>query len=624
MHSILHIREPDSMKLSKNQSEAVSIDSGPALILAGPGSGKTTVLTARIQYLIEKCNVNPSSILVITFTRDAANEMKRRFLARCGADRTTVSFGTFHSIFFGILKNAYNLNSSQIITPGFRYAFIRELISGFHITPSGNEEDFIENLLSEISAVKNNRIGIDTYYSKNCGAEEFRVLYKEYVKKLKNNRLIDFDDMLLMTYELFSSRDDYLGAWQNKYKYILVDEAQDMNSLQYDVTKMLALPEKNLFIVGDDDQSIYGFRGAMPGILRQFTEDFVDCKRVLLDENYRCDGVIVEYSSKLISHNENRFEKQLHSIFKGNGRVFISEYESISDENKAIIDTMLDYRSAGIAFSDMAVLYRTNRQSTLLMEMLMRAGIPFVSKEKVPIIYDSAIARDILAYLRMCYGKISRSDMLLVMNKPLRYLSRDYLDKAEVDLEDWADSYYDKPWMAERVRELADDLEFMATVSPYAAITYLRKHVGYDEYLRQMVREKGFDFDESFGILEEITDAAKGFNTFEQFTAHIEEFRERQKESIDKNNAPADEKNAVRIMTLHGSKGLEFDAVFIPQINENILPYKKAVLPEQLEEERRLLYVGMTRARMYLRLSSDKSMYKKVSKPSYFLDEIKG
>lgn len=622
MHSIIHIREQDSMKLSKNQFEAVSIDSGPALILAGPGSGKTTVLTARIQYLIEKRGVNPSSILVITFTRDAANEMKRRFLARCGVDRTTVSFGTFHSIFFGILKNAYNLNSSQIITPGFRYSFIRELIASFHITPSGNEEDFIENLLSEISAVKNNRIAIETYYSKNCGADEFRVLFKEYVKKLKNNRLIDFDDMLLMTYNLFSERAEYLGAWQNKYKYILVDEAQDMNSLQYDVTKMLAMPENNLFIVGDDDQSIYGFRGAMPGILRQFTEDFSNCRRVLLDENYRCDGVIVDYSSRLISHNVNRFEKKLHSIFKGNGRVVISEYESISDENKAIIRQMTDYRSAGIEYKDIAVLFRTNRQSTLLMEMMLRAGIPFISKEKVPIIYDSAIARDILAYLRMCYGVINRSDMLLVMNKPLRYLSRDSLDKTVVDMEEWADTYYDKPWMAERIRELAEDLEFMSTVSPYAAITYLRKHVGYDEYLRQMIREKGLDSDENFGILEEITDASKEFDNFEQFTSHIEEFRERQKENTDQQNPNQFDDNAVRIMTLHGSKGLEFDAVFIPQINENIMPYKKAALPEQIEEERRLLYVGMTRARMYLRLSSDRNMYKKASKSSYFLDEL--
>lgn len=609
------------MRFSNTQSNAINIKDGPALVLAGPGSGKTTVLTARVQKLIEEFNVNPANILVITFTRAAANEMKQRFLARIGQSQSLVSFGTFHSVFFNILRHAYNLNSSQIISAQFRYNFIKESLVEINITPTGDENDFVEEILGEISAVKNNRINIDSYYSKNCGSEEFRRLYKSYENKLKANRLIDFDDMLSMTWELFSQRIDILAAWQSKYKYILVDEAQDMNAIQYDITKMLAAPENNIFLVGDDDQSIYGFRGAMPGILRQFTQDYSSCKQVILDENYRCEEQIVEISTKLIRNNENRFDKKLKAIHKGHGKVTVTGFESISEENRRIIRAITNYRAAGIMYEDMAVLYRTNRQSTLLMEMLLQNGIPFTSTEHIPIVYDSWIAQDIFAYLRLAYGEKKRNDMLKIMNKPLRYLSREFLDNDTVEMDEWAEHYFDKTWIKERIECMSEELDYMSTLSPFAAINYLRKQVGYEEYVRQSIRERSLDVEETLGMLEEITDAAKPFDTIGQFSDHIREFREKAKEQESNKNNSSNE-NGVRIMTLHGSKGLEYDVVFIPQINDGLLPYKKANLYEQIEEERRLFYVGMTRARMYLNLSWDKTMHRKDKEKSPFLNEI--
>ena len=286
------------MNFNKSQTSAIRHKDGAMIVLAGPGSGKTAVITHRTKNLIKEYNIDPKSILVITFTKAAALEMKQRFIQLMGEEKANVNFGTFHAIFFTILKHAYNFSSSNIITEEQRYELMRDIISHYDVEFK-DENDFIGNLYSEISQIKNARLDINTYYSNQCGEEIFRNIYNDYVNRLNRSKLIDFDDMLTYTYELFIERKDILAAWQKKFKYILIDEFQDINFIQYEIIKMLALPENNLFIVGDDDQSIYRFRGSKPEIMLNFDKDYPNAKKVILNTNYRCGKYIVETSKKI-------------------------------------------------------------------------------------------------------------------------------------------------------------------------------------------------------------------------------------------------------------------------------------------------------------------------------------
>ena len=298
------------MRFNEAQQEAVDFYQGPCLTLAGPGSGKTAVITHRTKNLIEKYGVSPSEILVVTFTKAAAMEMKERFLSLTNQTSTTATFGTFHAVFFTVLKYAYHYRAENIIRDEQKVVFIRNLLRHFPIDYE-DENECIQTLLSEISGVKNSNIPIEHYYSSNFPEHTFRDVFMNYQKMLQKNRLIDFDDMLVYTYELFSQRKDILALWQKKFRYILIDEFQDINGLQYEIIRMLAAPENNLFVVGDDDQSIYRFRQARPEIMLNFEKDYADAKRIVLNYNYRSDGNIVAAAGRLIAHNTGRFAKDI-------------------------------------------------------------------------------------------------------------------------------------------------------------------------------------------------------------------------------------------------------------------------------------------------------------------------
>lgn len=319
------------MKFNNSQKAAISHKDGPMLVLAGPGSGKTATLVERTKNLIVNHGISPSNILVITFTKAAANEMKQRFEREmemyqkqkagedafsgngggkgseefCYGTKAQVTFGTFHAIFFMVLKLAYNYNSRNIIPEETKRQTIRELISK-HGLEFRDENELISGILAEISMIKNTCITLEHFYSTQCGSDVFHKIYREYEAFLKKHRLIDFDDMQTLTYELFRERPDILGAWQKKYKYILVDEFQDINQIQYDLVRMLAAPENNLFMVGDDDQSIYRFRGSKPEIMLHIPKDYPDVKQIQLDVNYRCHPAIIRASLNLIGHNKER------------------------------------------------------------------------------------------------------------------------------------------------------------------------------------------------------------------------------------------------------------------------------------------------------------------------------
>ena len=609
------------MEFNNAQQEAVCFLNGPCLTLAGPGSGKTAVITHRTKYLIEHGNVEPSHILVVTFTKAAAMEMKERFLKLMEQKATTVTFGTFHAIFFAILKHAYHYNAENIIREEQKLYLVKNLIRQFHVEYE-DENECIGNVLSEISSVKNLNLDIANYYSKNFAENVFRDIYRSYEKTLRKSRLIDFDDMLVYTYELFLQRKDILALWQKKYQYILIDEFQDINSIQYEIVKMLAAPLNNLFVVGDDDQSIYRFRQARPEIMMNFETDMPGAKRIVLDQNYRSDANVVEAAGRLIAHNTNRFTKDIKAAQPGREAVIMKVYKDQREENLQLIQALQTYLKAGGCLSDVAVLFRTNTQPRLLMQQLMEYNIPFKTRDSIPNIYDHWIAKDIETYIRIAGGSVARSDFLAIMNRPNRYIGRDSLEDDTVAFDVWAD-YYDKldqPWIARRIDQLYHDCKLLKGMKPFAALNYIRKGVGYDDYIKEYANKRNINEEELFDILEELTSMAKDYDSFADWQEHKERYLLELKQAQKQKNEEGD---SLSLATLHSAKGLEYDVVFLVDVNEKVMPYKKAVLDAEIEEERRMFYVGMTRAKKQLYLFSVEKMNNHTMDISRFITEIK-
>ncbi len=605
------------MKSNKSQENAILHKDGPMLVLAGPGSGKTTVITRRVQQLI-RSGVSPANILVITFTKAAANEMKERFFKLMepeGGAYRNVTFGTFHAVYFTILKYAYNFSASNIIKDEDRYAIVRQALSK-HELEVEDEKEFTANVLGEIGKVKSERISLDNYYSTNCPADAFREIYSDYTQALKKNRLLDFEDMLVYTYELLAAREDILRAWQGKYKYILIDEFQDINKIQYDTIRLLAAPENNLFIVGDDDQSIYGFRGSKPDIMLNFNKDYPDAKQVLLDVNYRSTPQIIRAAGNVIRYNTRRYRKDIGTNRQDGAPVvvrrtkdFIDEYNEITERIRDLVD------NKSRSYGDIAVLYRTSGGIGSLVRKLMEAGVPFQIRDKLPDIFEHWIAKDIFAYLRLAFGTGNRADFISVCNKPKRYIGRDYLTDTEIDLDRLCTYYEDKQWMVERILKLKADLAVVKKLNPYAAVNYIRRAIGYDEYLTEYALNHHIQADELFDVINEIQESARECNTFVDWEKNIAEYRQKVRE------VPKEDVPRVALTTMHSSKGLEYDTVFIVDVNEGTCPHKKAVLDTDIEEERRMLYVAMTRAKRELYIYCTAERYNKTLEVSRFLIE---
>lgn len=590
------------MKQSFNpsQSEAISHGEGPALILAGPGSGKTLVITQRVKNLIENQGVNPSNILVVTYTKAAARQMKERFVSLMGGKHYPVTFGTFHAVFFSVLKNAYHYSAKNIIREEEKYRFLKEIIDRMELEYE-DEQDFMSGVLGEISLVKNEQIEITHYYAKNCAADIFRRIYKEYEGKMQRAGLLDFDDMLVYTYELFRERKDILALWQKQYPYILVDEFQDINFLQFEIVKMMALPENHLFVVGDDDQSIYRFRGAKPELMLNFKKSYPNAKEILLDVNYRSVSGVIQAAQRLIGHNSERFHKKIHAQNPERGGVQISLYKNQWEENEAVIENIKKQAERGIPYREMAILFRTNIQPRMLMRQLMNHNIPFVAKDKIPNLYEHWIARDIFTYIRIAQGSRERADFLKIMNRPKRYIGRESLEEMSVAFDVWMDYYKEQPWIAERIDRLEYDIRMLSGMKPFAAMNYIRNGIGYDEFCKEYAEYRHIKAEELIEILDELQESAKEYNSYDAWFLHMEEYKEElEKQAREQQYNP----DGVTLATLHSAKGLEYEVVYIIDVNEGIMPYKKAVLNQDIEEERRMFYVGMTRAKKELYLSS--------------------
>jgi DNA helicase-2/ATP-dependent DNA helicase PcrA len=607
------------MKYNESQSQAITHKNGPMLVLAGPGSGKTLVITRRTKYLIEEYGVDPRKILVITFTKAAATEMKERFMKLMNGTYTPVSFGTFHAIFFTILKYAYNYSSSNIISEEQRLQYFREIISKLDLEID-DEKEFISGIMGEISLVKGERMSLEHYYSINCSEEIFGKIYREYDEKLRKTNLIDFDDMLILCYELLKEREDILKIWQGRFEYILIDEFQDINKVQYDIIRLLAKPRNNLFIVGDDDQSIYRFRGAKPEIMLNFEKDYIDTKKVLLGINYRSSNKIVEAAKRVVKNNKNRFNKDITTINENGEDVKLITFKELAGQNEQVVKEILGYSKNGIPYSEIAVLFRTNTQPRALLEKMMEYNIPFRMKDSIPNIYEHWIAKNLIAYIKIALGSRDRGLFLQIINRPKRYISRECFPDPIVDLENIKRVYQDKAWMLDRIMKLEYDLTMLKKMNPYAAINYIRKGIGYDEYLVEYAEFRRIKVDELLETANEIEESAKEFKTFDEWFYHIEEYGNELKEQV-KNRFDKD-LDSVEMATMHSSKGLEYQAVFIIDANEGITPHRKALTDADLEEERRMFYVAMTRAKKFLHIYSVKERYNKDLAISRFVGEI--
>lgn len=609
------------MSLNHAQTEAVAHNKGPCMVLAGPGSGKTLTIAKRIEYLIMKHKVRPEEILVITFTKYAAWEMKNRTRSICGPSSYAVTFGTFHGIYYGILKWAYRLNQSNLLSDEEKYRILREILPeiDWDQEPEADEEkDYLQELAIEIGNVKNNCMDIEEYEPVKYTTEKFRKLYRIYEETKKKYRKIDFEDMLIQCRDLFMKRPDILKKWQEKFQYILVDEFQDVNQAQYDVVRMLAAPQDNLFVVGDDDQSVYGFRGAKPGIMMEFMKDYPNARQILLDVNYRSSGYIVKGALRVIGNNKIRFKKKIEAFRKPDETVHVQEVKDPVQEAEYVLERIREYRGKGVSYTEMAVLYRTNVDARAMSELMTEYQIPFVMKEHLNNIYEHFIALDMIGYLRLSQGEYDRKYFLQIANRPNRYLTRESMKTGNVSYESLRRYYRDKDWMVDRIDQLEWDMKMICDKTPYAAIQYIRKRMGYDEFLKEYAAYRKISSEDLFAVLEEIWQNSKGYGTIKEWFDHIESYGKMLKEQNKKNG----EKEGVNLMTMHAAKGLEFDTVFVIEANEGSCPYKKATADEEIEEERRLFYVAMTRAKRKLVISYVKEKNGKDLLPSRFVSEL--
>ncbi len=603
----------------KDQEKAIKWNKGPLLVLGTPGSGKTTVIVERIINLTETLEVPESRILVITFTRAAAESMKERFRKRSSSENIEVRFGTFHSFFFWILKTAYGYDNSCILSEEARRNMIQEFLKSTNKEQEYNEE-LITSVIHQIELVDCDMIDIENYYSHDLPDSQFREIYSRFKSEKERRGLIDFDDMMSQTYKLLTERPDILERIRYMYPYIMIDEFQDTNMLQYEIVKLLAAPLNNLFVVGDDDQSIYGFRGARPDIMLSFRKQYEGAEIVTLRTNYRCPSDVTKLSSKLISNNKKRYDKELRSASADAGTVLIQEVKNTNTENLLIVKRIQEAMSNGLSPDDIAVLYRTNRSPRRLIYKLIEYNIPYVARDSVPDIFESQMVKVIMDYLYFASVDTSRKRFLSFMNKPVRYVPRNLLTSETVNIHELIRQTRDRDYLQTNLMLLRNQLESIKKLEPYAAVNYIRKLVGFDEYVIKYCEERNLERDEMFDIIDEFQSITKNFETHAELFGYAEEERklllEEKKRRENDLSTPA-----VQLMTMHSAKGLEYEEVHIIDCVEGEIPHRRSKTPSALEEERRMFYVAMTRTKGKLYIYAPAKISDKPVRVSRFIKE---
>lgn len=616
-------------KLNENQLKAVNHLDGPCMVLAGPGSGKTRVITYRIANMVVNKNIKPTSILAISFTKASSIEMKNRALSLSNDFRMNkVTYGTFHSVFFRILRYFENYNIESILDEKTKRIGLKNILKGLNIE-NADDDETIGQVINEISYVKNELMDKRDFKSEVLTNDEFIKVYNFYEEYKQQMNKIDFDDMLIKTYELLKNNKAALDRVRSVYRYILVDEFQDINKVQFEALKLIANPSNNIFVVGDEDQSIYGFRGSRPDFLLEFEEYFSNTKKVLLDINYRSKGEIINIANRLIEKNTNRYEKVI-KCGQGNGAKvnYISPEDSEEEAVYIAKDIKNKIQEDYTEYTDFAVIYRTNIQSRALVDVFMDMRIPFVVKDSIVTIYDHWAAQDILAYLRIGVSPNSNKDWIRIINKPFRYISKDNLNLIK-DEPDFINSLINKcdlhPKQVKTINDLDIDISYVKGLNPKNAISYIRTTLDYDRYILDYCANRKIKTNGLIEILNELESSATNFKTIQEYLEHIERVKS---EIVDnKNNKETD---GVIFTTMHSAKGLEFKNVYIIGANEGTIPHEKSYeidneekKNDQIEEERRLMYVAITRAEENICISSPINKYGKRVSKSRFVEDIK-
>lgn len=597
-------------KASSVQKQAIQLVKGPARILAGPGSGKTFTIIQRILYLTQIQQINPEKILVITFTKAAAEEMKARYERECKKEACSffcqnsqnrqqpVWFSTLHSICFHILKQSRQFNQNSLITEAEKIKSAEHILKNLGLEKACDYE-IISDFLSAVGKIKNS-ISLKEEDCFLLTEEQIHTGFLQYGELLKEQKKLDFDDMILECFQFLSNNREAGSFWQKQFEYLLVDEFQDINPIQYQLIKFLSLPENNLFVVGDDDQSIYGFRGTVPAIMSDFVKDFPDAVRLTLNENYRSRKEIVSFALAVISENTMRIPKDLKAV-KSGGEIKISFYETRKEEEEHFIKDIK--RTGEKDFDSCAVIVRTNREAVIYHSLLKKAGIPVKEKgKKKEGILNHFVAEDILAFLSFLYEGNQRGDFLKFINKPNLFLSRKALTKKKVTKEEVLRYYKNNQDMQKEINNYFYHLNKASELQPGLAVRYFRNVMGYDRYLKELA-EKPLIQKQWLETADELQTFFGGMKKQEKLADFLKRAENEKTESRRKEagrRAEDDSKKesfrGVSVITMHSAKGLEFSNVFLPDINEGVIPGRNCKTKESLEEERRLLYVAITRA----------------------------
>lgn len=582
------------MEFGQEQLQAIRHKRGPMLVLAGAGSGKTTIIVHRIRHLIMMCKVRPENILVLTFTKSAAMEMEDRFHQLTGMKG--VKFGTFHSVFLEILIRNTSYTYRSIIDLKTQKELIQAAAIESNYRLGEDEEstdDTIQKILNGIQYLKSGGNADQVEYQ-NIPMDVVKYCFNYYQQYLINNRLIDFNDMLFLTAKLFKTNPNLLEMYHDKYRYILVDEFQDTSPIQEEILELLAKPRNNIFCVGDDDQSIYAFRGAKPAVMFDFAKKYRNCKIVQLPYNYRCTNQIVMAANRLISYNQKRFPKEVHGLRNGND-VNIHSFHTLQAEYAFVKERIMTHCARGDRYEDHACLFRTRKEIEDFALYLSVKNIPFFSTESIRNIFDHFIAYDFLSYMECAEGNYN--NMFLIINRPKRYIEKRHIKKV-MDLNLLKKTYISKDYILEKLEDLEYDLAMLKNMSlPVEMFDYFFMKIGYKNYLRDYAAYRNMSQDELedlYNVAESIRNFASQYQSKQEFFHAINQY----KRSLNsKKERKEGKKGKVVLSTIHSAKGLEYKNVFVFNVNEENLPIKKKGIDTDIEEERRIMYVAITRAK---------------------------
>ena len=617
----------DLSTLNDKQKEAVKWPDGPLLVLAGAGSGKTRVLTTKLAYLVNEKEVNPYNILAITFTNKAAKEMKERAFKMLGSDAYKMQISTFHSLGLLLIRENYDKlgfdKNFTILDSDDSLTIIKKILKEMNLDPKVYNPRAIRN---KISSAKNELMD-SNYYSRFANSEYEEIVlevFRKYEKKVFKNNSMDFDDLLLLPIKLFKKFPEVLEKYQERFKYILVDEYQDTNEAQYILIKMLSKKYKNICVVGDLDQSIYGFRGANFRNILNFEKDYPDAKVIPLEENYRSTGNILNVANDIIKHNKQRKEKNLWTKNDDGTKIRYHRAYDEKDEANYVMEEIKKLIISGEEKSSIAVLYRTNAQSRNMEEALLRENIPYKVVGSF-YFYNRKEIKDLISYLKLIYNSNDDVSLMRVINVPKRQigpktienLATKALDKG-VSLYEAIDSGKELEFkkLIERIKQESENMSLTELVEFILAESGMRRELENSKTLEAEVRLENL---EEFKSITKNFEENNGVISLEEFLLEISLVSDMEEH---KNN-----NDVVTLMTIHSAKGLEFDHVFIIGLEEGLFPHSNCLdSPDEIEEERRLCYVAVTRARKTLTLvnASRRMLYGNTNcnPPSRFIAEI--